>query len=93
MNSLLSKEERVFLENNEKYKKKHRASQKTYRQQHQEQIKEYNRKYFEERKRKLEEINKKIFKSNPIPTHLDFEEILRPVVINKRAKKRKKTST
>jgi len=90
MNSILSEEEKIFLENYEKYKKKHRASQKTYRQQHQEQIREYNKKYFEEKKRKLDEINKKIFKSNPIPTNIDIEEILRPVKIDKRTKKGKK---
>ena len=63
MNYLLSEEERAFLENYEQQKKRHRASQQAYRLQHQEQIKEYNKKYFENRKRKLEEINRKIFKS------------------------------
>lgn len=86
----LSEEEKVFLENYEKYKKKHRASQQAYRLQHQEQIKEYNKKYFEERKRKLDEINKKILKSNPIPTDINIAEISRPVKIDKRTKKGKK---
>ena len=85
----LSEEEKVFLENYEKYKKKHRASQQAYRLQHQEQIKEYNKKYFEERKRKLDEINKKILKSNPIPTDINIAEISRPVKIDKRTKKGK----
>ena len=87
---LLSEEEKIFLENYEKYKKKHRASQQAYRLQHQEQIKEYNKKYFEERKRKLDEINKKILKFNPIPTDINIAEISRPVKIDKRTKKGKK---
>jgi hypothetical protein len=90
MNSLLSEEEKAFLEKYEQQKKKHRASQQAYRLQHQEQIKEYNRKYFEDRKRKLDEINMKILKSNPIPTYIDVEEISRPVKIDKRTKKGKK---
>ena len=90
MNSLLSEEERAFLENYEQQKKRHRASQQAYRLQHQEQIKEYNRKYFENRKRKLNEINMKIIKSNPIPTVVNVEEISRPVKVDKRTKKGKK---
>ena len=65
-------------------KKRHRASQQEYRQQHQDQIKEYNRKYFEKRKRKLDEINRKILKSNP--TYIDVEEISRPVIVDKRTR-------
>ena len=90
MNSLLSEEEKAFLEKYEQQKKRHRASQQAYRLQHQEQIKEYNKKYFEDRKRKLDEINMKIFKSNPIPTNIDVEEISRPIKIDKRTKKGKK---
>ena len=88
MNSLLSEEEKAFLEKYEQQKKKHRASQQAYRLQHQEQIREYNKKYFENRKRKLDEINMKIFKSNP--TYIDVEEISRPIKIDKRTKKGKK---
>ena len=94
MNSLLSEEERAFLENYEQQKKRHRASQQAYRLQHQEQIKEYNRRYFENRKQKLNEINMKILKSNPIPTVINVEEISRPVKVDKRTKKeRNKRST
>jgi len=90
MNSLLSEEERAFLENYEQQKKRHRASQQAYRLQHQEQIKEYNRRYFENRKQKLNEINMKILKSNPIPTVINVEEISRPIKVDKRTKKGKK---
>ena len=72
MNSFLSEEEKSFLEKYEQ-KKRHRASQQEYRLRHHEQIREYNRKYFEDRKRKLDEINMKILKSNPIPTYIDVE--------------------
>ena len=88
--NLLSEEEKVFLENYEQQKKRHRASQKAYRLQHQDQIKKYNKKYFENRKRKLDEINMKILKSNPIPTYIDVEEISRPIIVDKRTKKGKK---
>jgi hypothetical protein len=67
MNSLLSEEERAFLEKYEQQKKRHRASHQAYRLQNQEQIKKYNKKYFENRKRKLNEYFK-ILKSDPIPT-------------------------
>ena len=90
MNNLLSEEERVFLEKYEQQKQRHRASQQAYRQQHQEQIKEYNKKYFDNRKRILNEINSKIFKSNPEPTFIDVEEISRPMIVDKRTKKGKK---
>jgi hypothetical protein len=90
MNSLLSEEEKAFLEKYEQQKKRHRASQQEYRLQHQEQIREYNKKYFENRKQKLDEINMKILKSNPIPTYIDVEEISRPVKVDKRTKKGKK---
>ena len=90
MNSLLSEEERAFLENYEQQKKRHRASQQAYRLQHQEQIREYNRKYFENKKQKFNDINMKILKSNPIPTYIDVEEISRPIKIDKRTKKGKK---
>ena len=53
MNSLLSEEEKAFLENYEQQKMRHRASQQAYRQQHQEQRKEYNRKHLENRKQKI----------------------------------------
>ena len=53
-------------------------------------LKEYNRKYFENRKRKLDEINMKILKSNPFPTYIDVEEISRPIIVDKRTKKGKK---
>ena len=90
MNSLLSEEERAFLEKYEQQKKRHSISQQAYRLQHQEQIREYNRKYFEDRKRKLDEINRKIFKSNPIPTYIDVEEISKPIIVDKRSRKGKK---
>ena len=90
MNSLLSEEEKAFLEKYEQQKKRHRASQQAYRLQHQEQIREYNRKYFDDRKRKLDEINIKILKSNPIPTYIDVEEISRPIIVDKRTRKGKK---
>ena len=51
---------------------------------HQEKIRAYTRKYFEDRKRKLDEINMKTLKSNPIPTFVDAEEISRPVKMDKR---------
>ena len=60
--NLLSEEEKVFLEKYEQQKKRHRASQQEYRLQHQEQIREYNKKYFENRKQRLDEINMKIIK-------------------------------
>jgi hypothetical protein len=88
--NLLSEEEKVFLENYEQQKKRHRASQQAYRLQNQEQIKKYNKNYFENRKRKLDEINMKILKSNPIPTYIDVEEISRPIIVDKRTKKGKK---
>ena len=90
MNSLLSEEERAFLEKYEQQKTRHRASQQAYRLQHQEQIKNYNKEYLENRKRKLDEINMKILKSNPIPTYIDVEEISKPVIVDKRTKKSKK---
>jgi hypothetical protein len=90
MNSLLSEEEKAFLEKYEQQTKRHRASQQEYRLQHQAQIREYNRKYFEDRKRKLDEINPKILNSNPVPTFIDVEEISRPIKIDKRTKKGKK---
>ena len=90
MNSVLSEEDKAFLEKYEQQKKRHRASQQAYRLQHQEQIREYNRKYFDDRKRKLDEINIKILKSNPIPTYIDVEEISRPIIVDKRTRKGKK---
>ena len=90
MNSILSEEERAFLEKYEQQKKKHRASQQAYRLQHQEQIKKYNKNYFENRKRRLDEINMKILKSNPTPIYIDVEEISRPLKIDKRTKMGKK---
>ena len=41
--NLLSEEGKVFLENYEQQKKRHRASQKEYRLQHQDQIKKYKK--------------------------------------------------
>ena len=89
MNSVLSEEDKAFLQKYEQQKKRHRASQQAYRLQHQEQIREYNRKYFENRKLKLDEINRKILKSNP--TYIDVEEISRPIkLINAPKKERNK---
>ena len=51
--NLLSEKEKVFLEKYEEQKKRHKASQQAYRIQNQEQIKKYDNKYFENRKRKL----------------------------------------
>jgi hypothetical protein len=78
----------IFLENCEHQKKRHRTSQQAYRLQHQEQIKKCNNKYFDNGKRKLDEINMEILKSNPIPTYLDVEEISRPMIVDKCTKKK-----
>lgn len=90
MNNILTEEERNFLEKYEQQKKKHRALQQAYRQQHQEKIKEYNKKYFDDRRRKLNEINMKLLKANPKPTEVNVEEISQPIIIDKRTKKGKK---
>jgi hypothetical protein len=84
------KKRKYFLENYEQQKKRHRASQKAYRLQYQEQIKKYDNHKIENRERKLDEINMETLKSNPIPTYIDVEEISRPIIVYKHTKKGKK---
>ena len=57
--NLLSEEEKAFLVIYEQQKQKHKASQQTYRISHQEQIKQYNKSYYENIKHKRDAINKK----------------------------------
>lgn len=89
MNNILTDEERLFLEKHEQQKIKHRASQQAYRTQHQEQIRDYNKRYFEERKKKLNEINEKLLKPASIPTQINIPEIIQPEKIDKRTRKGK----
>jgi len=93
MNSILSEEEKAFLAKYEQQKQKHRASQQAYRTSHQEQIKQYNKKYFEEKKKKLNEINEKLLKPTSIPTQINIPEIIQPEKIDKRTRKGKKNAT
>ena len=93
MNNILTDEERLFLEKHEQQKIKHRASQQAYRTQHQEQIRDYNKRYFEERKKKLNEINEKLLKPASIPTQINIPEIIQPEKIDKRTRKGKKNAT
>jgi len=87
MNSLLSEEEKEFLEKYEQRKQKHRASQQAYRISHQEQIKQYNKIYQENIKRQRDEINKKLMKADlPPPAPISVAEISKPPKIDKRTR-------
>ena len=85
--NLLSEEEKAFLAKYEQQKEKHKASQQTYRNSHQEQIKQYNKSYFENIKHKRDAINKKLMKgSAPPPAPISVAEINKPPKIDKRTR-------
>ena len=70
MASILSAEERAFLKKIEEQKDKHKQAQAKYRANKQEEIKKYNQKYNEEKRARLNEINKKIIKAPPTPINV-----------------------
>lgn len=82
----LSPEEILFLERMEQQRIKHNQTQKKYRANKAEQIREYNKKYYEARKQRLNSIKSKIRK---IPININVEEIILQPKIDKRTKKGK----
>jgi hypothetical protein len=85
--NVLTADEIAFLVKIEKQRKKHAQSQALYRSKHQEEIKDYNKKHYEDERTKLNEINKKIVLSTPI----NIEQIIvEPPKIDKRTRRGKK---
>ena len=77
MSSILTPEEIAFLDKINKQKQKHNEAQAKYRVSKADEIKVYNKKYHEEKQKKLQEINKKLL--NPsIPTSINIQEITEP---------------
>ena len=64
--NVLTPDELAFLAKIEKQRKKHAEAQALYRTKHQEELKDYNKKKYEDQRTKLNEINKKIVQSTPI---------------------------
>ena len=89
MASILSAEERAFLKKIEEQKDKHKQAQAKYRANKQEEIKKYNQKYNEEKRARLNEINKKIIKAPPTPINVKkIQE--EPPKVDKRTRRGKK---
>ena len=88
--SQISPEELMFLERMEQQRIKHNLIQKRYRANKAEQIREYNKKYYETKRQKLTSIKSKIRKE---PININVEEITQPPIIDRRTRRGKKQST
>ena len=85
--NVLTPDELAFLAKIEKQRKKHAEAQALYRTKHQEELKDYNKKKYEDQRTKLNEINKKIVQSTPI----NIQQIIaEPPKIDKRTRRGKK---
>ena len=88
--NVLTPDELAFLAKIEKQRKKHAEAQALYRTKHQEELKDYNKKKYEDQRTKLNEINKKIVQSTPI----NIQQIIaEPPKIDKRTRRGKKNNT
>ena len=85
--NVLTPDELAFLAKIEKQRKKHAEAQALYRTKHQEELKDYNKKKYEDQRTKLNEINKKIVQSTPINIQ---QIIVEPPKIDKRTRRGKK---
>ena len=90
----LTTEEIAFLNKIEEQKQKHREAQAKYRAGKKDEIKEYNKKYYEEQKTKLNIILSKNPKIQQPPTPINIQQITaQPPKIDKRTRRGKKKTT
>jgi len=87
--SNLTPEEILFLERIENQRIKHNQTQKKYRADKADQIKEYNKKYYETRRDKFNSIKSKIRKE---PININLAEITAVPIIDRRSRRGKKQS-
>lgn len=85
--SNLSRDEISFLELVERRRLKHNQRQKIYRSTRKDEIKEYNKNYYQMTKEKLKEIRKKIEKE---PLNINIDEIISVPKLDKRTRRGKK---
>jgi len=85
--SILTQDELLFLERIEQQRIKHNRNQKRYRENNADYVKEYNKRYYETIRQKLDTIRKKIRRE---PINIDVEEITAVPVIDRRTRRGKK---
>ena len=88
--SSLTPEELLFLKKYEQQRINHNNRQKLYRVNNAEHVRNYNKRYYETKREKLNSIKRKIQKE---PIHIDIDEIISTPIIDKRTRRGKKQKT
>ena len=85
--SNLTQDELLFLERIEQQRIKHNQNQKRYRENNADYVRDYNKRYYETKRQKLNAIKKKMQRE---PINIDVEEITAVPVIDRRTRRGKK---